>query len=174
MSRPWHEIVLTIRSTRADDVYKDVARISQADRGQLRTGRVHFFKTASGKGRYLILRGVAVGSRGFVLVDSETRRKLGLETNEPTHLRIREACFFEELFWGCGATDPTLRASSRVAAISLGLGLISVLLGAISVWLGWLALHPVPLPRPNSERPKVQIQTFAPKSEGVSPDIRPR
>jgi hypothetical protein len=147
MGHHFHSVTLIVRSARGDDVYKDIARVGRDDRGRLRTGRVHFFKTIGGEG-YFILRGVAASKRGYIFVDSEMRTKLGIQKKEAKAIQfeIREASFWEELIWGWSATDPSYRANARLAVISLALGLLSVFLGAIGVWLGYLALHPVRLP----------------------------
>lgn len=129
-----HSVQLTVRSARSDDVYRDIARIAPNDRNDLRTGRVYSF-AANGKSVRLILRGVTTKSSGTILIDDEARRRLGVKYGHPYVFSVRELGFFQELWWGWAASDPTFRSMSRVAAISLGLGALSVGLGALSVFL---------------------------------------
>ena len=131
-------IELTVRSARFDDVYKDVARIGRNDRGKLRTGQIYTF-SINGQSAHLVLRGVGTQSRGSILIDEPTRRRLGVQYGKPYQFEVRELGFFTELWWGWTASDPTVRSMSRVAVISLGLGALSVILAVLGVVLATLA-----------------------------------
>jgi hypothetical protein len=137
MTRSRRTLQLVVKSARSDDVYKDIARIAAPDRGDLRTGRVHSFSVGDGVA-WLILRGVTTKSSGAILIDSNAKDLLHVKSGHSYLFEVREVGFFRELWWGWGASDPIFRSTSRVAAISLGLGLLSFLLGALSIALAVL------------------------------------
>lgn len=129
-----HVARLIVQSARDDDVLKDIARVCRDDRGALRTGRFHRF-SVNGCGAYLILRGVSARRKGCILLDAEMRGHLRVQSGSPYDFQIAEAGFWGELRWGWSATDPAYRAASRAAAISVGIGTLSLLLGALGLWV---------------------------------------
>jgi hypothetical protein len=120
---------LTVGHAPDDDVYKDIIRIAQADRGDLPTGRAYRV-SANGRTAFFILRGVGPGAAGKALLDEAARDKLGVKAGEAYRLSLVGAGFLDELRWMWTATDPTYRAAGRLGVLSLALGIISLVLAA--------------------------------------------
>lgn len=129
---PKQTLHLTVGSAQYQDIYKDTARITADDRGALETGRVYSFKV-DGRSARLIVRRSAAKDSGKLLIDKDVRQRLGVAYGQSYSFEVSELGFFQELWWGWNASEPTFRSMSRVAAISLGLGALSFLLGAFSL-----------------------------------------
>ena len=118
---------LTVTKARKDDVYKDVVRINEKSRGDLRAGRVHKFCTIE-KSAYFILRGSDEESDvGKILMDDASRNTMGLLCGQKYIFEIIEVGFWGELRWAWGAVDPTYKVAARLGVISFALGLVAVL-----------------------------------------------
>lgn len=127
MSKSVHKATLVVRSARYADVYKDTVRISEADRGPLRLGKIHRF-THGKCSTYAVLRGLAPVRQGQILMDEAVRFRLEAKFGELQEFTISEASFWGQLVWGWSATDPTYSAATRLGVLSVGLGALSLLL----------------------------------------------
>lgn len=125
---------LEVHQGREGEVYKDIVRIHEGSRGNLKAGRVHKFSTCHGTA-YFILRGGDAGQNvGKILMDDVSRTTMGLTLNSRYKFDIREAGFWGELWWACNAVDPTYRIAARLGVLSFGLGIVAV------VPIAWQAL----------------------------------
>jgi hypothetical protein len=120
-----HKVTLKVRSADAEDVYKDIVRISESSRSGLKTGRIHRFSTSKGAA-YFILRGSGPENDGKILMDEAARSKLNLEASVEREFAIHEVGFWGELRWVWNATDPTYRIAGRLGVLSLLLGLLAI------------------------------------------------
>lgn len=127
--KPSKTITLTVRSARLADVYRDTIRIAEADRGPLRTGKIHQIKSGKRKA-YAILRGLAGTSGGQIRLDEATRDRLGLTYGQDHAFKIKQVGFWGSLCWGWTATDPAMAVAARLGVLSLGLGILSLILAA--------------------------------------------
>lgn len=127
MAKRKHEADLLVRSARYVDVYKDTIRIAEADRGALRTGKIHRF-TIGKRSAYAVLRGLSPTNAGRILMDEPTRDRLEVRYGELAKVKISEASFWGHLRWGWDATDPTYSTATRLGVLSFGLGILSLLL----------------------------------------------
>lgn len=108
----------------ADDVYKGVVRIGKADRGHLKTGKLHKFSCSTGTGRF-ILRGLSPNEKGNVRLDQDTRDALGVVPGSTAiAFTITEANGWDELAWAWNSTDPGYRVATRLAIFTFILGLV--------------------------------------------------
>lgn len=120
------ELTLTVQSAKDEDVYKDIVRIPQADRGELKTGRVHRFSVKGEGSGYFILRGAAERYNGTIRMDSAARSRLNLGSGKTYVFKVEEAGFIGELVWGWYATDPSYRAAARLGVLSFFLAIIAL------------------------------------------------
>lgn len=134
---------LEVHQIKKDDIYKDIIRIKQESRGDLREGRVHKFITKHGSG-YFILRGnQEVDSADRILMDDITRDTLHLCRDAKYRFQIEEATFWGELRWAWGAVDPAYRVSAKLGVLSFGLGILALAPVAWSMldWVIGLMCH---------------------------------
>lgn len=118
-----HIVKLTPKWAAADDVYKGVVRIAKADRGSLKTGRLHKFKCTSGSGSF-VLRGLSPDEKGHIRLDQDTRDCLGVpKGGGEIEFEIRKANFFDEVVWAWTSNDTGYRAATRLAIVTFVLGL---------------------------------------------------
>jgi len=127
--KPTQTITLKVRSARLAEVYRDTIRIAEADRGPLRTGRIHQIKVGK-RTTYAVLRGLAGTSAGQIRMDEATRDRLGLTFGQDHAFKIRQVGFWGSLCWGWTATDPAIAVAARLGVLSLGLGTLSLVLAA--------------------------------------------
>ena len=130
MGRATHTVQLQVKSADAADVYRDIARVPPAGRGQLKTGRLYRFAWSGGS-QYLVLRGLDPSEGLVVKIDSESRHRLGIASNQaaPIAFTIQEADFWGELAWAWQATDPAYRVAAKLGIWGLALGLLGLVAG---------------------------------------------
>jgi hypothetical protein len=119
------------------DVYKDIVRIPQRDRGALKTGRLHKVSCHGGSA-LLVLRGRTSDDDGKMCIDEEGRSRLGIDFGDTVEFTIQPVGILGEFEWAWNATDPAYRVSSRLGLIGLFLGAVGTVLG---VWSLVLALR---------------------------------
>jgi hypothetical protein len=118
-----HKVKLTPKWAAADDVYKGVVRIAQADRGSLKTGRLYKFKCTSGSGSF-ILRGLSPDQKGHIRLDQDTRDSLGISKGSPeVEFEIWKTNFADEVVWAWTSSDVGYRVATRLAIATFVLGL---------------------------------------------------
>lgn len=137
-----HNVKLTPKWAAADDVYKGVVRIAQADRGPLKTGRLYKFKCKSGTGSF-VLRGLSPDDKGHIRLDQDTRDCLGIPKGSgEINFEIRETNFFDEVVSAWTSSDTGYRVATRLAIATFLLGLAIPLLPSGIQRLGqWLCEH---------------------------------
>ena len=118
-----HKVTLTPKWAAADDVYRGVVRIAQADRGQLKTGRLYAFKCATGSGSF-VLRGLSPEENRHIRLDQDTRDCLGIRKgSEAIEFQIRETNFVDHVVWAWTSNDTGYRVATRLAILTFVLGL---------------------------------------------------
>jgi hypothetical protein len=129
-----HRVTLKAKSAREEDVYKDIVRITEKDRGDLKTGRIHKFKTSNATA-YFILRGNGPSDDGKILIDEAARNKLNLGPSAESDFVIQQVGFWGELRWVWSATDPSYRIAGRLGVLSLFLGVLALGLGIAPLFI---------------------------------------
>jgi hypothetical protein len=124
-----------------EDVFKDIARISQQDRGNIGEGSICTI-SANGYTKHLIVRGLELQLSGGIMLDEITRKAMGdLQEGVSYDFEIMEAGIWGHIKWACTVADRGSRISAWVGIISLALGFLGAVLGAVGLWI---ALHPPP------------------------------
>jgi hypothetical protein len=123
---------LRVRPAKAEDMFKDVVRVSAKDRGAIRYGRLCKI-TVNGKSRHLVMRGVDDGESGIIKLDEITRDRFGLSIDlddRPVYanVKIRRAGLFAWAPYMLNASDPAILAAARISFISFLLGVVSIIL----------------------------------------------
>lgn len=121
-----------------EDVFKDVARIPEQDRGGIREGSVCVV-CANGRMKYLIVRGLEETLSGGIMLDEITRKAMGLQEGMSYEFSVKEAGILGQIRWACMVSDRGYRISAWVGVISLALGALGAVLGFIGLWI---AMHP--------------------------------
>jgi hypothetical protein len=137
LSRKKVNLNLEVHEARKDEVYKDIARISEASRKGLVAGKIHRFRTKAGSA-YLILRGNDASlEKSYIRLDEAARDRLGLSDNDilkNADFTVSEVGLRGEFVWAWQATDPSYRVAARLGVLSIVLAVFSVLP------LGWSIL----------------------------------
>jgi hypothetical protein len=135
---------LEVHQLDAVDVFRDIARIHESQRGALALGTICNVSVGN-YSRYLSIRGLpndmltyrklSVQDPKFILLDDVARGHLRIELHSRHRFKIEPANWCGKIKWACSASDPTARVSTLIAAWSLALAVISLLLGILSIYL---------------------------------------
>ncbi len=126
-----------IKEALKEDVYRDIARIPEAHRidkkgRQITEGAICKIKH-EGYSIYSILRGNFKAKDAVVLLDERSRNRLNVKVGDSANFEIKTCSFWGKLCWALTATDPAYKLASRLAVISLVLGIIGLALGIFSL-----------------------------------------
>lgn len=127
-------MLLQVEEASRDEIFTDMVRIPRDHRSGIENGAVVRINH-NGKRVFAIARGLQGRNNDPVIVmDEFVRRKLGVGAGSKIESNnIRAANRWEKLTWYLEATNPAVHVPAWVAAISLGLGVLSVLLGVVGV-----------------------------------------
>jgi hypothetical protein len=118
-----------------EDVFKDIARIPEQNRGGIGEGSVCKI-SANGRTKHLIVRGLEEPLSGGIMLDEITRKAMGnLQEGLSYDFAIKEAGIWGHIKWACTVSDRESRISAWIGIISLALGLLGAVLGGISLWI---------------------------------------
>ena len=122
-----------------EDVFKDIARIPQRDRGGICEGSVCSI-SANGHTKHLIVRGLEETLSGGIMLDEITREAMGkLQEGFSYDFTIRQAGTWGQIKWACTVADRGARISAWIGVISIALGILGAILGGVGLWI---AEHP--------------------------------
>jgi hypothetical protein len=124
-----HSVQLTVVMAAEDDIYKDLARVHRADRGDLPSGQIYRL-CANGNRKRLIVRGLQGvdapnGAHGYIYLDEATRDALGVALESRYQFQITKVGWFGRLCWAWDASDPAYNVAARLGVISFFLGVLS-------------------------------------------------
>lgn len=125
-------VTLVVRPLEREDVFEDMVRVHLSHRPNSKAGSVIKVR-ANGQTTRAIARGAPGNSREEIFLDLATRQKLGLSLNQAADIKILAASTFDELIWAWNATNAMPRIASRLAVLSIVLGVVGLLLGLISL-----------------------------------------
>lgn len=117
---------LKVRQAERDDVYRDIARVPQADRQGIPEGVICRVSVA-GKSRDLAIRGLA-GRREEIALDEYSREQLGVELGQSYDFQLRRVWLPGQVRWALRAADPGVRVATMFAIIGTVLGIVGLLL----------------------------------------------
>jgi hypothetical protein len=121
-----------------EDVFKDIARVGELDRGGIREGSVCRV-IANGHTKQLIVRGLE-GLPGVIMFDEITRESMGkMQTGFSYDFSIEESGPIGQIVWACTVSDRGARISAWIGIVSVVLGILGAVLGGIGLWI---AEHP--------------------------------
>jgi|SRR3989344_5014844 len=132
--------MLEVHQARNGEILKDLVRVSEKKRIS-RTGNkikansvCKISSPSTGGSVFAVLRGLEqFGEENFIRMDEYLREDLCIEFGERYEF-VFETKWWYRFVWPWGATDPGYKISSKIALISLGLGIISVILGLIAIY----------------------------------------
>ena len=118
-----------------EDVFKDIARIPEQDRGGIREGSICSI-TVNGHTKWVIVRGLEETLNDGIMLDEITRKALGnLQEGIHYDFKIKEAGICGQIKWACTVADRGARISAWIGIISILLGFLGAVLGGISLWI---------------------------------------
>lgn len=130
---------LRIASAQKGDVFEDIVRINEKyrrDSAGKPIGAGSICKISVGERSIrAIVRGLQESDIPQMCLDDNLRAKLGVKLGGEADVALSKCTLWGETIWGWGASEPTYRISTRVALISLVLGIIGLVLGGISLWV---------------------------------------
>jgi hypothetical protein len=115
-----------------EDVFKDIARIPEQDRGAIREGSVCKV-TVNGHSKLLIIRGLEEQLNGGIMFDDITRQAFKVQEGMRYDVQIEPVGFMRQIIWACTVADAGPRIAAWLAVISVGLGLVGLTLGIIGL-----------------------------------------
>jgi hypothetical protein len=115
------------------DIYRDIARVHTSQRGDIAEGSICWVAT-NGRGKRFVIRGLADGLKGRILLDDLSRNELNVEDNSTHYFSISEVGWFGKIAWACSAADAGARIAAWIAVWSFGASIIGI---ALSVWSIW-------------------------------------
>jgi hypothetical protein len=133
-------VKLLVHHLSEHEVYRDIARIPEEYRKDVHGQRVD-------RGNVCELLCKETGNKAFVVlygsrregahigVDNRTRRKLDIKPDHSYEFELISSGFWGEVRWALESGDVVHRFSSRIALVSLILGLAGIALGILSVYL---------------------------------------
>lgn len=132
-------MILKITEAFDKDVYRDTARIPHKYR-EYKNGKVIIEGTIckvthNNKSIYLIIRGDLSSDESVIRIDERTRNALDVNINDKLDFTIIPCGIFGKLHWLWNASDTTYRLASKLAILSVILGLIGFILGIISIYI---------------------------------------
>ena len=127
-----NEIELEVREADLDDVFSDIARLHLDHRPFARAGKIIVLQVGAKTAR-VVARGAVRNRKDSISLDSATRERLGVKSNQRATFKIRKARFMDEVIWAWTATDAMPRIAARLGAVSVVLGLLGLVLGIKSL-----------------------------------------
>jgi len=122
-----------------EDVFKDIARIPQQDRGSITEGSVCAI-SVNGRTKQLVVRGLGEELNGGIMLDEITRKALGnLQEGLSYDFMIKQTGIWGHTKWACTVSDRGARISAWIGVISIALGVLGAVLGGVGLWI---AMHP--------------------------------
>ena len=121
-----------------DEVYQDIARIPGEYRVDRRGEAIErgivcrLYCEDTGKEAFVVL----YGSRrdgAHIGIDNRTRTRLGVKPDTSYEFDLSRGDFCSEVRWALDSGDITHRFSSKIALVSLGLGLLGAVLGVVAL-----------------------------------------
>jgi hypothetical protein len=128
---------LLVQQMDVDDIFTDRARLNYTHRRGFHAGTV--CKVATGN-RWSFVEVRNYARTGVICMDDETRRRLGVSSNERHEFSISRAGFIGELIWIARASNPMNRVAAKLGVLSFCLGVLSLAL-AIPPFIDWLHTH---------------------------------
>jgi len=120
---------LTVRQLPIDDVYKDIVRIPEIYRIDLRGNTIEESTACWIEGALhpsvAVLRGYQISNKPEIHMDERTRNRLGIQLDEVHDFRFRRAGLWGQLVWAWEASETGYRVASRLAVIGLILGVLA-------------------------------------------------
>jgi hypothetical protein len=126
-------VELLVTKAKSEDVLHDIVRLDLTYRPFARAGRVIRIRHDS-KSVLAIARGHPSENTSDISLDSELRRRLGLEANQRATFTFEKAGFWGEFIWAWSATNAVPRIAARLALLSLVLGIFGLVSGVISLF----------------------------------------
>ena len=127
--------LLKVGAAKAEDVYKDIVRVPEADRKNdcdrnIAEGSVCKVRVVSNRTEvYAILRGNRNGD-AEIKIDEYLRNKLRIEKGKEYKFTFKTRWWYQ-FCWPWSATDSGYRISSQIAVISFLLGLLAIFLAVL-------------------------------------------
>lgn len=123
---------LTVKQLSLSDVFQDMARVELRHRLGSKAGKVIVLE-ARGKKARALARGAPGRDAASIYLDDATRDRLGLSSGEDVDFTITPGGFFDEFVWGWGATNAVTRVGTRLAVLSIALGVLGFILGTVAL-----------------------------------------
>jgi hypothetical protein len=128
-----HRAKLKVLTADREDVYRDIARIPQDHRGEIKEGAICRI-TREQRSVFVAVRGIGDRKEALIKLDDKTRLALGVETGACYDFDIEPLNWVYQFFAPWHASDPFNRIAMRLSLISLFLGAIGLLLGFLALF----------------------------------------
>jgi len=130
-------MLLEVHQLREEEVHKDMVRIPEVHRRDIRGERVKESSicriTVDGSQSTLVsVRGLQGESRPWIRMDEKTRLDLGITEQKECDFQLEAVGWWGQFMWAWGASDPTPRIAARMGLLSLGLGALGFVTGITS------------------------------------------
>ena len=122
-----HKLPLKVLTADCEDIYKDIARIPKAHRGEIEEGTMCRI-SCNRRSSYVAVRGSLDHEDATIKIDDKTRGDLGAEPGQTCDFEIEPLNFFMQYYATCYASDPFMRIAFRMSLVSLVLGVLGLVI----------------------------------------------
>jgi len=129
---------LLVSKLSSNEIYRDLVRIPEEYRLDRRSrpveeGRVcSLFCADTGNEVFVVVRG-SNRSEPIIGLDERTRNKLGVQSGKNYEFELKRSDFCGEVRWALESSDVRYSFASRVALVSLCMGLLSIVLAVVAL-----------------------------------------
>jgi hypothetical protein len=125
---------LTTLKARQDDVYRDIARVCEEDRGNIREGTICRIQDLdTGRSALFAIRGMPQTLNGHIMLDEFGRNRLGIGEQASHNFSFQKVGPLGAIKWACSAADPGARIAAWIGLWSLVLGIAGIAIGIVAL-----------------------------------------
>ena len=131
-------MLLKVHQQLRGDVYRDVVRIPEKHRRDVKGRRVpegtivRLTVSDGGASKVVWLRGIEGEAKPWIRMDDKARNELGVVTNQEYYFTIERVRTCGKLCWALDSSDPAVCLAAWLAVISVALGVLSVALALLA------------------------------------------
>ena len=128
---------LNVRKANYEDVYRDIIRIPEShryDRNKRKIKEGSVCKvTIDGVSTFAILRGYGDSVEPLIFIDERLRDKLKVYEHDQIEVQLKQTSPIGQFRWAWNASETAYRVATRMALLSVILGLIGLVMGVFSL-----------------------------------------
>lgn len=125
---------LLVQQADKEDIFEDLVRLHKSHRPGILAGSICRV-TVDDRAILAVARNSTDNIPGIISLDEALRSRLKVKNGGQYDFSIEAASFWSQVKWGWSATNPVNRVATRLAVLSVSLGILGLVLGLLSVYL---------------------------------------